>query len=333
MTEELFAGVAGQDHVVSYLNQVVETSNATHAYLLAGGNAQDARDLALRFASALIAGGDEEAHSQALRLVHPDLHVYSPGGAESYLVEQIRELTHDAELAPIRARHKVYVIQDAQRLAGAPANAFLKTLEEPPENVTCILVANSEAAVLETLRSRCEVLVLNAASSEIVGDARISDTLYALFRGIGNQELLAQAKDFVEAAREKARMKAGDGIDAEAYIEKYGDYLSQGAKKQIEQQEKREDTARERATLLLSLDFARRWLRDCVIVREGAEPLLSYGEHREQTTRVAESVPTANLLRAIDAVGAASSRISYNVTPQLAIEAMFLEIREALCRK
>lgn len=333
MTKGLFTGIIGQDHVVSYLNQVVETGNATHAYLLAGGNAQDARELALRFSSALIAEGDEDARDQALRLVHPDLHVYSPGGAESYLVEQIRELTHDAELAPIRARHKAYVIQDAQRLAGAPANAFLKTLEEPPENVTCILVANSEAAVLETLRSRCEVLVLNATSSEIVGDARVSDMLYALARGIGNQELLMQAKSFVEMARERARMKTGDGIDAEAYIEKYGDYLSQGAKKQIEQQEKREDTARERAALLLSLDFARRWLRDCVVIREGASQLLSYGEHREQTARVAENTPIANLLCAIDAVKAASSRISYNVTPQLAIEAMFLEIREALCRK
>lgn len=55
-------------------------------------------------------------------------------------------------LHPFAPRTKVYIIQDAHRLAGAPANALLKTLEEPPQNVVCILVANSESAVLETLR-------------------------------------------------------------------------------------------------------------------------------------------------------------------------------------
>lgn len=59
------------------------------------------------------------------------------------------------------------------------ANALLKTLEEPPQNVVCILVANSESAVLETLRSRCEVLVLNSPSGVRAGNAQLFDMLYA----------------------------------------------------------------------------------------------------------------------------------------------------------
>ena len=328
---ELFANIAGQDQVTSYLQHVHDTGSATHAYLIAGGDEGLGTDIALRFAAGLIARDDAQVHDEALRRIHPDLHIYTPGGADGYLVEQIRELTHDAELAPIRATSKVYIIQDAHRLAGAPANAFLKTLEEPPHDVTCILVANSESAVLETLRSRCEVLVLNAASGVRAGNAQVFDMLYALARNCDNRTLLEQSKRFVDLAREQAAKMGDDGLDAEAYIEKYDDYLSQGAKKQIELAGKREATAHERAALFDFCALARTWLRDCLVTREGSSELLAYPECAAQTAHVAQATGDVGLLRALDAVKEAASRISYNVTPQLAIDAMFLEIREALC--
>lgn len=328
---DLFGEITGQDQVTSYLQHVHDTGSATHAYLIAGGDEGIGTNIALRFASGLIARDDARAYDEALRCVHPDLHVYTPGGADGYLVEQIRELTHDAELAPIRATNKVYIIQDAHRLAGAPANAFLKTLEEPPHDVTCILVANSESAVLETLRSRCEVLVLNAASGVRTGNTQIFEMLYALARDCDNRTLLEYSKRFVDLAREQAAKRSDDGLDAEAYIEKYDDYLSQGAKKQIELAGKREATAHERAALFDFCALVRAWLRDCLITREGSSELLAYPECAAQTAHVAQMTSDAALLRALGAAKEAASRISYNVTPQLAIDAVFLEIREALC--
>lgn len=328
----LFEGITGQDQVTSYLQRVLDNAGATHAYLVAGGDEGAGADIALRFAAGLIGGADTQARDEVLRRVHPDLHVYTPGGADGYLVEQIRELTHDAELAPVRSASKVYIIQDAHRLAGAPANAFLKTLEEPPHDVTCILVANSESAVLETLRSRCEVLVLNAASRVRSADPQVFDMLYALARNCDNRTLLGNSKRFVELAQERARAMGDDELDAEAYIEKYDDYLSQGAKKQIELAGKRETTARERAALFDLCAVTRSWLRDCLVMREGGAALLAYPENSDQSARVAQSASESGLLRALDAARGAVSRISYNVTPQLAIDAMFLEIREALCR-
>lgn len=69
-------------------------------------------------------------------------------------------------------------------------------------------------------------------------------------------------------------------IDAEAYIEKYDDYLSQGAKKQIELAGKREATAHERAVLFDFCALTRAWLRDCLVTREGGCELLAYPEWR-----------------------------------------------------
>lgn len=330
---DLFAGIAGQDQTVSFLRRVLDAGTATHAYLIAGGGDGEGLDIALGFAAGLLGGADEDTREQVWRKTHPDLHVYSPGGADGYLVEQVRELTRDAELAPIRATGKVYIIQDAHRLAGAPANAFLKTLEEPPADVTCILVANNEAAVLETLRSRCEVLVLNSSSSAHAGDARVFEMLYALATGCGNQKLLDSSRLFVEIARERAVQDREGDLDTEAYIEKYEDYLSQGAKKQIELAGKRETTARERSSLFELCAVVRAWLRDCLVAYEGTPELLSYPGSAETTSLVGGSAGVAGLVSALDAVRVATSRISYNVTPQLAIDAMFLEIREALCRR
>lgn len=330
---ELFADIVGQDQVTAYLQRSLDAHKVTHAYLVAGGANDEGARIAMRFAAGLVADGDSEEFEQALRGVHPDMHVYSPGGAEGYLVDQIRELTHDVELAPIRAAKKVYVVQDAQRLSGAPANAFLKTLEEPPQDVICILVANNESAVLETLRSRCEVLVLNAAEVTHEANAQLFDMLYALARGCDNRVLLANSKRFVEIAHDQAEQMSGDALDAEAYIEKYDEYLSQGAKKEIELQGKREATAHERAALAGLCSLSRAWLRDCMVAREGISSLLAYPEYAQQTQEVARMSSEQGMLSALDAVKSAQARISYNVTPQLAIDAMFLEIREALCQR
>ena len=61
---------------------------------------------------------------------------YAPEGAGGYLVEQIREIVSDVSYAPIQAKSKVYILDRVDMLGTAAANAFLKTLEEPPANVT-----------------------------------------------------------------------------------------------------------------------------------------------------------------------------------------------------
>ena len=185
--------------------------------------------------------------------------------------------------------------------------------------------------MLETLRSRCEVLVLNAISGVRAGNAQVFDMLYALARNCDNRTLLGNSKRFVELAREQAAKMSDDDLDVEAYIEKYDDYLSQGAKKQIELAGKREATAHERAALFDFCALVRAWLRDCLVTREGGSELLAYPECADQTSQIARSASIPGLLTALDAAKGAIARISYNVTPQLAIDAMFLEIREALC--
>lgn len=329
--KDLFSGLASQQPARAYLQQAYESGRITHAYMLAGGLQDESMQLALRFAAGIIAGEDDAAFDDVVRQTHPDLHMFKPAGTGGYLVDQIRDLTHDADLAPIRARRKVYIVSECERLFGAPANAFLKTLEEPPETVICLLLASSEAAVLDTLRSRCEVLVLQTGTRTSKGDQRIFETMWDLAQNCGSRVLLDNSKAFVQIARESAETYSEQ--ETQEFLEKYDDYLSQGAKKEIEQQGKREASAQERAALLDMLGVAQNWLRDCLVAHEGAKSACNYSACANQTETVGAATTLDGLLCAIHAVSDARLRISYNVTPQLAIDAMFLEIREALCRR
>lgn len=324
-----FDGIAGQDQAVEYLQSALDAGRTTHAYLICGGDGSGKEEIAKRFSAALLASGDEEQFKFACEHPHPDLHLLEPAGA-SYLVGQIREVVHDAELAPVRAPRKVYVIAAADRMGTQAANAFLKTLEEPPADVVCILVAQAESAVLETLRSRCEVIVLNEMAQQTVGDPVVFDVLEAISAGCDNRALLDGAKRLVEVSK---RGLEDLEQEQERQLDEQSDYLTQGARKELEKQNKREVSARQRQKLLGIVAQVRGWLRDCLVTQAGTPELISYTGQERQTMTVATTVDARALLDAIAAADAAADRISYNVTPQLALEAMLIEIREALCRQ
>jgi DNA polymerase-3 subunit delta' len=117
----------------------IEQGRMGHSYLLTGDRAESLEQLALGLAGQVLAAAPQE---------HPDFHS----------VAQIRELERELHLRPFMAPLKVAVIFDAERMclgsAGA-ANAFLKTLEEPPAHTLILLTSGRPAMLLPTIISRC----------------------------------------------------------------------------------------------------------------------------------------------------------------------------------
>ncbi len=70
-------------------------------------------------------------------------------------IEEIRDLREKVRLAPMRAKYKVYIIDEVHMLTNEAANALLKTLEEPPERTLFILCTTEPEKMLETVKSRC----------------------------------------------------------------------------------------------------------------------------------------------------------------------------------
>lgn len=339
------------NRAVDYLRHALESKSVTHAYLICGPAGCGHEQIARRFAASLVAGEDAEQFDAAVRGSHPDVHVTKPASSAGYLVDQVREVVHDATLAPVRAESKVYIVCDADRMKGAPANAFLKTLEEPPQSVHIILLAASEGGVLNTIRSRCQVLSVSAPASQAGGEADspkaevAGRVLAALARGASNRTVLAMAKDLVAAAAEGI----DDLKDAHAAAEKEAaDYLTSGARKDLADAHKREVTMEQRASYIELLAACEAWLRDCMMVAAGTSQLCSTDSAAAQGSlgldvegagafvdpakeETAHNAGISGIISAIEAVGATRRRIACNVTPQLAFEAMLFEIREALC--
>jgi len=120
-----------------------------HAYLLTGPAGSGKRALADRLCALLL--GENVAGLQ-----HPDIHVIEPESkSRRILIDQIRELERNLQMRSRLGGQKVGIIVDADRLQPAAANAFLKTLEEPPGHSSLLLLSGLPDQLLETIVSRC----------------------------------------------------------------------------------------------------------------------------------------------------------------------------------
>jgi DNA polymerase-3 subunit delta' len=128
----------------------IEKGRLGHSYLLTGDRSEALENLALGLAGQVLGGAPQE---------HPDFHPVRPQSKSRQItVEQMRELERELYLRPFIAPLKVAVIFDAERMclgSAAAANAFLKTLEEPPAHTLILLTSGRPAMLLPTVVSRC----------------------------------------------------------------------------------------------------------------------------------------------------------------------------------
>ena len=119
---------------------------------------------------AICADGGDGSCDECIRVAHrthPDVRWLAPGSVTGYLVDQVRDVIADASLSPARATRKVYIVERAELLRGAAANALLKTIEEPPSDVIFVLMARAEETVLPTIVSRCQVVRFQVIAPDV----------------------------------------------------------------------------------------------------------------------------------------------------------------------
>lgn len=163
------------------LKKHMTTGMVRHAYLISGDDGVGKRTLAIRFAQALNCTGSDLAgeicgECRACVLMptiqFPDLHEITPEEDSTKIkVEQIRELQQKLALSPFEGRWRIALVPDFESATESAANALLKTLEEPSENVVLLLTAIDTASLLPTIVSRCEHISLRAVSKNIVLEA------------------------------------------------------------------------------------------------------------------------------------------------------------------
>lgn len=171
-----FADVGGQRHVSAVLRSFAARQDPSPQTLLSGGSGLGKTTLARIFVAALFClertedgdacGRCQECQDVTGRGLHPDLielDAASNGGKD-----EIREIAQQSAFAPLRARWKVYLIDEAHGVSGAGGQAMLKLLEEPPPHVLFILATTDPEKLPTAVRGRCTVLeVLPPAPEEV----------------------------------------------------------------------------------------------------------------------------------------------------------------------
>jgi DNA polymerase-3 subunit delta' len=170
--------LVGQERATEALRRAAE--RPVHAYLIVGPAGSGADEAARALAAQLIdAARDPRAADLIARGVHPDVIEFEPEGVQYRVREDVRErIIPEASRAPIEADRKVLIVHEAERLHGnqhEPANALLKTLEEPPPRTILVLVTSQPEDLLETIRSRCQRVDLDPVSVEALERALIAD--------------------------------------------------------------------------------------------------------------------------------------------------------------
>ena len=117
---------------------------------------------------------------QVVQDSHPDvLFVHKPEDRQELPVRAIRDLCIDLGLKPMRGHRRVAIVADGDDMSEEAANAFLKTLEEPPPGSDLILIGDSADAQIATVVSRCRVLRFNPLSTEDLATILLEDGLAA----------------------------------------------------------------------------------------------------------------------------------------------------------
>src|ERR1700736_3371373 len=149
---------------IGLLRRAHDQKRLGHAYLISGPAGSGKREVAAKLASTVNGTDTDDVFSSKAR----EIFVAEPESkSRRILIEQIRELEHGLQMCAAEGRRKVAIIVEADRLQPQAANAFLKTLEEPPANSLLLLLSALPEALPDTIVSRCISIPLAANGEEI----------------------------------------------------------------------------------------------------------------------------------------------------------------------
>lgn len=377
MVADAFENILGQPQVRDYLRASVTSDRVTHAYLFTGPSGSNKTMAAYALAQALLCPkgpqgprgglcGACDACARVMRKKHPDVRYFLPEGAGGYLVEQIRDIVADTALAPIQTNKKIYILDRVDLLGVQPANAFLKTLEEPPADVVLILLGRTRESVLPTILSRCQVvpfrhipaseaagiLAQNTGASRELAKIAIEACDGSITRGIeflkSNERLAFRTRvlealallrnaddwDILGLASELV-LQAKAPLDVvraaqEQELAENADFLAKSAIRQIEARNKRALTAKSFEALRQLMAIIRSWLRDIMATCAETPELVINVDVRGSIVEAARATDEARVASALAAVLRSDEAISYNVSPETCIDALLFEVRDAL---
>ena len=304
------------------LRDARKSGRLAHACLLSGPPGSGKKWLAVELA-ALVLGTDAKEVA-----THPDFHQIAPESkSRRILIAQMRDLERSLHMKPLLGAHKIAVIHDADRLQPEAANAFLKTLEEPPAGCHILLTTTLRDAVLQTILSRCITIPLlapeGASRDELSSSVAAEFEKTLLQSGGADAGAAFRFTRFFQAALAGVRENISDGLDAELkeQVKRHRDSVDKSWKDTREDQIKAQTEAvavRERERLLAALGD--------VLATALRHKLQPEGTRSTEIRQLADLSDARQLLKRLDALERTRRLLASGTQEALALESGFLQM-------
>ncbi len=319
------------NEALQWFGQARKNERLAHAYLVVGSPHGDARRFVEQVLPLLLCETDARAGAacgvcSACRRVrerrHQDVIQIEPQGKSCTIpVEILRNLQHQFGQTALSGGRKIAVIWGAERLGAEAANAFLKTLEEPPPGSIFFLITPAPASVLETVRSRCQRMALSEPEIAQVPDAwqpyldAIMDGLEpnddkdkAAWEGLAAaHRFLALCKTIRKQIEDTEENQAGENDDQDAVTARVAARF-----------------AEQRAAALQALQL---WYRDIMLAHCGADPsLFRYGERQDTVRQIAGRLGLTGIINKIAILERLHRNLESNIPDGVVVHTAFAEL-------
>ena len=168
-----FESVVGQRALTTTLKNAIATGKLAHAYLFCGPRGVGKTTCARIFAKTIncmnpTANGEACNQCESCRAFNEQrsYNIHELDAASNNSVDDIRQLVEQVRIPPQIGKYKVYIIDEVHMLSTSAFNAFLKTLEEPPQHAIFILATTEKHKILPTILSRCQIYDFSRISVE-----------------------------------------------------------------------------------------------------------------------------------------------------------------------
>ena len=330
------------------LKRAIETDRVAHAYLFSGprgtGKTSTAKVLAMGLNCEKGPTPEPDGTCDSCRTItnNSSLDVVEMDAASNRGIDEIRDLRDRVNLAPVAGRRKVYIIDEVHMLTPEAFNALLKMLEEPPEHVIFVLATTEKHRVLPTIISRCQsfdfrrpgVGTLTEKLAEIAEAEGIEvepAALTAIARGGGGsfrdaEGLLDQLSSFAEGRITASMVRELLGsVGPEALLETTAALHERRAADALRVVDRLSNEGKDLGQFTSEL-LAH--LRVLMLLPHAPQIALSDvgTDERVSLEEQAHNVPTAEVVRIIDALGDTRGRIKRGGDPKLELELSFLKL-------
>ena len=326
-----FHDIIGHDDIIRHLKNAIETGKVSHSYIFTGEPGSGKKLLAGTFAAALQCESGEsepcmtcDSCKKVIGKNHPDIITVTHEKPGSISIDEVREqVVHDVDIKPYCSPYKIYIIPDAEMMTVQAQNALLKTIEEPPEYAVIMLLTSNVDALLPTIQSRCVRLDLKVVDDNLV-KKYLMERLHVPDYQAEIDASFAQGS--IGKAQEAATSEEFSKMTENALkILKYVNTMQT-----YELTDVLRALSDEKQHISDYLDIFQFWFRDVLMFKATREiDNLVFKQEINYIKEQASQRSYENLEKILEALEKTKVRLRANVNFELALELLFLTIRES----